>query len=191
MMARMRGLLLLLGLVGCWGSSSAPKSKPAEPVQPRPAPEKLPEVAGGGAYGGDAYGGEDYGGGGYSAGAPPAGGPAAGNPVGPAPVVTVQPPTVGTEAIPREVIHRLVKREFAKIVRCYEQERAANPSLAGTVTVRFTVGGDGKVVRSDGTGLPPVDACVAAVIGAIVFPAPRGGSPVTVNYPFVFRATEP
>ena len=35
---------------------------------------------------------------------------------------------------------------------------------------------------------PNVANCVANVIKAINFPAPRDGSAVTVNYPFTFRA---
>lgn len=189
MMAGMRKLLLL-GLVGCWGSST---QKPASPPPQPPPPAPVSGAStGGDTYGGDAYGGEDYGGGAYGVLSNSGGGPAAGNPVVPAPVVTVQPPTVGTEAIPREVIRRLIKRESSKILRCYEQELAANPLLTGTVTVRFTVSGAGNVTQASGSGLlPSVDACVARVIAAIQFPAPKGGGMVTVNYPFIFRPPGP
>ena len=88
----------------------------------------------------------------------------------------------------KAIIRRYIKRNVQKIQYCYEKELISNPQLAGTVTVRFTIGADGVVSQSTGHGMPPVDACVANVIAAIQFPAPQGGGVVNVSYPFVFAA---
>jgi hypothetical protein len=60
------------------------------------------------------------------------------------------------------------------------------------VNVRFSVGADGiEFPKPTGSGMPPVDACVAGVIAAIEFPKPTGAGVVIVNYPFIFQQPAP
>jgi hypothetical protein len=87
----------------------------------------------------------------------------------------------------KAIIRRYIKQHLPQIKACYEKELASKPKLSGTVSTQFIIGGDGKVSAVSGSGLPPVDACVAAVIVKVVFPAPKGGGNVQVNYPFVFH----
>ena len=103
-----------------------------------------------------------------------------------APTVSVGQPNAQGD-LDKAIIRRYMKRNLQKIQYCYEKELVAKPSLAGTVTVRFTINADGRVSRSSASGLPVVDACVAAVVGAIEFPRPKGGGVVSVSYPFIFR----
>lgn len=103
------------------------------------------------------------------------------------PTVSIGQPTASGGDLDKAIIRRYIKRNQQRIQYCYEKELLAKPSLAGTATVRFMIGIDGLVSKASGAGLPPVDACVAKVIAAIEFPKPKGGGPVAVSYPFVFR----
>jgi TonB family protein len=87
----------------------------------------------------------------------------------------------------KAIIRRYVKRSISKISECYEKELTTQPTLEGKVTIQFTIMPDGKVQKATGSGLPKVDACVAAVIQTIEFPKPTDGGSVHVNYPFTFR----
>jgi hypothetical protein len=167
--------LWLVALVGCWSSSSKPASEP----QPTATAAAMTRS-------GAAYGGAEYGGVGYGADAADAADPLAGSQSSAVTVVSGQ-----TSSLDRNIIRRHVRRNIQKIQYCYEQELMSNPSLTGRVDVRFVVGGNGNVVQSTGSGMPPVDACVAQVIAGIQFPAPQGGGVVVVNYPFIFDASSP
>lgn len=87
-------------------------------------------------------------------------------------------------------IRRVIRSKMLELRACYEAARATQPTLAGRLSVRFTIGVDGAVTSTEVvTGLEPaVDRCVARVVRAAVFPPPRGGGVVVVNYPFHFDA---
>jgi len=98
-----------------------------------------------------------------------------------------QPTTKGD--LDKAIIRRYVKRNIQKITYCYEKALLGDKTgkLAGTVTVSFTIRDDGLVADSTGEGVSKdVADCVAAVIGNIEFPKPKGG-PVVVRYPLTFR----
>ena len=60
--------------------------------------------------------------------------------------------------------------------------------VVGDVLVKFFIAPDGSVQASSGTGFDAkVASCVADVVHAINFPAPKDGGGVTVNYPFHFH----
>lgn len=86
-------------------------------------------------------------------------------------------------------IREHVRHAIPEARRCYERALAARPTLEGRVEVRFVVAEDGTVIESvprSGELGEAANACVAAAIGAVRFPASTGGA-VTVHYPFVFR----
>ena len=77
--------------------------------------------------------------------------------------------------------------------RCYDNALAADRTLRGRVTVRMTIGSDGRVcdVRAD-SDKPPMEAVAGCVAGFYRkntgderFPAPEGGCAI-VNAPLVF-----
>jgi hypothetical protein len=241
----MRKLLLVVGLAGCWTSSSAPASKP-KPVEGDAStggatyagmaallgtslsssgwgdpngglsghidPGFASGVSGtgtgsgtgtsglgtvgvgGGGTGTGTSGGGQTGAIGHGTGYGPggrvgssssgSGGSGGGSAV---PTVSIGDPTGPSQALDPAIIRRLIRRNINKIQYCYEQELVAQPGLEGRVNVRFSIGADGKVTQSTGSGMPPVDACVAGVIAAIEFPRPTGGGVVMVNYPFIFK----
>jgi hypothetical protein len=90
----------------------------------------------------------------------------------------------------KEVIRRVVRRNMGQVKYCYESGLTKNPSLAGTVKVRFTIGTDGTVssTRDAGSSLPDADvkACVLRAFSRMTFPQPQGGV-VEVTYPVVLK----
>lgn len=83
-----------------------------------------------------------------------------------------------------------IKARLRAIQMCYEQELRRNPTLAGKVTIEFTIQPRGNVtdvkVKENSTGDAAVAQCVAKTVGLFRFnPGPEGGS-VTYSYPFVF-----
>jgi hypothetical protein len=110
------------------------------------------------------------------------------------PTVSIGAPVLAAGSLDKPIIRRYIRRQLNQIQYCYEKRLMSRPSLAGTLTVHFTISGDGPVVAATANGLDDaeVEACVAGVIKAIEFPRPDGGGTVQVNYPFEFHpAKEP
>jgi len=142
--------------------------------------------SGGSSSGGSSSGGSSSGG--SSSGGSSSGGGSSGGSVGAS--VLLGPPSGQTTALDPAIIRRYIRRNITEIQRCYEQVLVKDPALAGTATIRFSIGGEGKVTQATGSGMPPVDACVASVISAIEFPKPQGGGIVNVSYPFIFNSAQ-
>ncbi|MDB4975209.1 MAG: putative abductin-like protein [Myxococcaceae bacterium] len=83
-----------------------------------------------------------------------------------------------------------VKKRISAIKICYEQQLRRDPSLAGKVTVQFTIEQSGTISKAAATENTTNDAQVAACVVEAVKrfrfnPGPEGGS-VVFSYPFVF-----
>jgi hypothetical protein len=91
-------------------------------------------------------------------------------------------------ALDPAIVRRYIKRNLQKIQYCYEKELRTKPTLAGTVTVVFTIGGDGLVSSATAGGIPEVAPCLTTVIRAIEFPKPAGYVAVDVMYPLTFSS---
>jgi len=89
----------------------------------------------------------------------------------------------------RSLVDGVVKRNLAAIRYCYQREVNLNPSLAGKVTVRFTIAADGSVssatTKSSTLNSPAVETCINGRFMRMSFPAPTSGL-VIVTYPFMF-----
>jgi TonB family protein len=88
------------------------------------------------------------------------------------------------------LVVQMIKNRIGAIRACYERELKQNPTLAGKVTIQFTIEQQGNVsgvkVSDNSTGSDAVGQCVANAIQRFRFnPGPDGGS-VTFSYPFVF-----
>jgi TonB family protein len=97
----------------------------------------------------------------------------------------------GSGDFDQALVQRQIKQRLKSITRCYESELRKNPSLAGKVTVTFTIQERGNVTNAKAsentTGSPAVADCVTRTISRFRFnPGPDGGS-VTFKYPFVFQ----
>lgn len=115
--------------------------------------------------------------------------------ISPTPSTAVAPPaTTLAGRLPPELIQALVRAEFDAFRQCYELGLAKNAALAGTVTVHFIIGLDGRVssVTDEGSTLPDVAVreCVLRRFEAVAFPAPEGGV-VTVVYPIQLAPIDP
>ena len=88
----------------------------------------------------------------------------------------------------RNVVLGVLRRHQSAFKAAYEKALKTNPTLAGKIVVRFTIGKDGKVtkaeVTSDSLGDEDVSKRIVAIISKLVFPASE--QEVTISYPFVF-----
>ena len=111
-------------------------------------------------------------------------------PAPPAGRVMLEDPDVQPGA-DRDVIVRVVTARAGILRACYEQELARRKTLAGTVTVVFTIGTAGAVsaARADKGIDPKVDACVASQIQRMTFP--RRARELVVRYPVTFSRSTP
>jgi len=120
---------------------------------------------------------------------PPVESPASGEPSAfPKTPLPGQPQTRG--ALAKEIIQRIVRANLSQLRLCYEREWRRQPTLAGRVVVRFTIGPDGRVLSSDvqssTLGNADVETCVVKQVGRLAFPPPKDRGNVMVVYPFVF-----
>lgn len=106
------------------------------------------------------------------------------------------PPEAATdEGLDKAVIARVVRRARDVIRKCYERELIHEPKLAGKVEIEFTIGGNGDVTdanASEATTMTnaKVVSCIRKAMEHLKFPAPSGGQPVTVTYPFVLNPAQ-
>ncbi len=95
-------------------------------------------------------------------------------------------------ALPPEVIQRIVRQNFGRFRLCYENALRTDPTLQGSVTVKFVIGTDGTVSNVSGSGTLGDDSavqCIARSFGGLSFPSPEGGV-VNVTYPILFSPGE-
>ncbi len=171
--------VMFAGLAACWTSSAPPASPPPASAASTPTEtDTPPEAPADTVY--ESATGPSTGGGGKGI----------GNGLGASrtpPTVSVSSaPSSSTAGLDKAVIRRVIRQHLPAVRYCYEKELITQPTLQGTVTVKFVIAADGSVASAAGSGLPVVDACVATVVQKMVFPKPRGGGTVNVSYPFKF-----
>lgn len=100
--------------------------------------------------------------------------------------------TAAAGALRKEDIQDAVVAIKPLLGRCYEEALAHDPTLAGTLKVRFTLVKDQGVGRLEDAEVldeegalyhPFLGMCVLRVLAGVSYPAPGQGS-VTVTYPF-------
>lgn len=120
------------------------------------------------------------------------GGLSAGN-TGSAGVGLIEDESEITGGLDREVIAQTIKTYLGQILYCYERQLSASPDLFGKVAVRFTIGASGAVeaqaIGNTTLKNATVEGCILNKVAAWKFPAPQGGTKVTVTYPFLFKST--
>jgi TonB family protein len=106
--------------------------------------------------------------------------------------VTIPPgdPSVSGGLTAQEIM-AVIRAHLNEIRHCYEQLLQRSPSASGKISVNFTVALSGNVssvsVAEATLNDSVMRGCVTGHIQRWDFPKPRGGQPVTVNYPFVFN----
>lgn len=97
-----------------------------------------------------------------------------------------------TGSLDKEIIRRVIRKHRREIKFCYEQQLQKNKALAGQVTMNFTISATGNVIaaktKKSTLNNTAVESCMASKIRRWVFPEPKGGGIVIVNYPFNFSS---
>ncbi|MGM0556875.1 MAG: AgmX/PglI C-terminal domain-containing protein [Myxococcota bacterium] len=97
-----------------------------------------------------------------------------------------------TGSLDKEIIRRVIRKHRREIKFCYEQELQKNKALTGQVTMNFTISATGNVIaaktKKSSLNNTAVESCMASKIRRWVFPEPKGGGIVIVNYPFNFSS---
>lgn len=98
----------------------------------------------------------------------------------PYPILRDDPPALSSPGLPPEVVRRILRQNFGRFRLCYQAAAASDPTLAGTVSVRFVIESDGAVgaVMDAGSTLGDTDAveCVERGIQHLAFPMPSAGA---------------
>jgi predicted Zn finger-like uncharacterized protein len=102
------------------------------------------------------------------------------------------PPAIGSDlpdSISQSQIQEAVAGQKSALLRCIEQQRAADPEARGTLRLRWLIVGDGSVrdvrVLSDEFSRQPVAPCISGVVKGIRFPRSRTTGQEVV-FPFKF-----
>ena len=89
-------------------------------------------------------------------------------------------------------VHTTIRAHVGDIRTCYQTGLKRNPALEGRVLVLFRIDPMGDVVhaqaQSSTLGDQGVESCILAAVRRWKFDKPEGDVPVTITYPFVFRA---
>ena len=88
-------------------------------------------------------------------------------------------------------ISSVIRKNLNQIRHCYEQYLQRSPGKSGKVTVKFVINKAGRTasvgIRRSNISDRSFRYCITSRIKTWKFPRPRGGSNVTVNYPFSFN----
>jgi hypothetical protein len=91
--------------------------------------------------------------------------------------------------LPPEVVQRVVRQSFGRFKLCYENRLRNDPTLTGTVTMRFVIDAHGSVNGAPNVastiGDASVGSCIARALSNMSFPAPDSGT-VVVVFPITF-----
>jgi TonB family protein len=112
---------------------------------------------------------------------------------GPQPSPTPKPRPVGPRpgSIEPAAIQMVVRSRLPEIERCYARGKMDDPELRGRVTVRIRIAPNGVVtsagVESSSLSQSGVESCIVEAVQSWTFPAPAGGQPAVISYPFNLR----
>jgi hypothetical protein len=88
--------------------------------------------------------------------------------------------SLSNTGLPQDVVQGVVRHGFARIRLCYEGGLRGNPTLAGTVRVRFVIQSNGAVGTATDAGSSLSDAsvvhCVVRAFEDLAFPMPSTSS---------------
>jgi TonB family protein len=90
-----------------------------------------------------------------------------------------------------DATRKVVRRRLPQVQTCFQRGRMDNPQLSGRVLVRIDVGPSGKVISAriarSSLDNQTVESCIVSTVKSWTLPAPAGGVPATITYPFVFH----
>lgn len=94
-----------------------------------------------------------------------------------------------------DAIKKVVGEHADEMSDCYASGLLTDPKLAGEVTLRLEIDGDGtvssaKIPDADDLGASDVTDCLATAAADWSFPAPGDGQKITVSYPLKLSPDE-
>ncbi len=96
-----------------------------------------------------------------------------------------------TDGLSKELVGKVIKRNFNAIKFCYELQLQHKPELSGKVMILFTIDGTGSVtdanVAESSLDDANVEACMLSQVRRWKFPEPAGGGTVSVSHPWFFK----
>ncbi|MBX7096100.1 MAG: AgmX/PglI C-terminal domain-containing protein [Myxococcaceae bacterium] len=98
-------------------------------------------------------------------------------------------PAAPAPSLDRQALKDEVRARVPQIVACYRTALKTQPTLQGTVSVRFTIGTDGAVSGAsagDALGAPSLGACIEKAVSSWTL-ALHPGAPATITYPFTLK----
>ena len=88
-------------------------------------------------------------------------------------------------------VQAAIAKYLNQVRACYEEGLQRRPGMTGTVRVNFEIAPNGSVnysrVNRSSLGSPGVENCIVRKMKGWLFPLPKGGQAVNVNYPFLLR----
>jgi hypothetical protein len=109
---------------------------------------------------------------------------------GTCPVATPTGGPVVTGILTLEEIETVVAEGMNDVLRCYSDGRVADPNLAGSILIEFTIGEDGlpKSALGRSSTLKSLDTeiCIRSAFLHMVFPLPTSPEVTVVKYPLKF-----
>ena len=88
-------------------------------------------------------------------------------------------------------ISRVIRQNLNQIRHCYEQLLQHQPGITGKIIIKFFIAANGRTnsvkFKRSNISDRSFRKCIVSQVQRWKFPRPRGGSKVTVNYPFVFN----
>jgi hypothetical protein len=117
----------------------------------------------------------------------------------PAAGAATAPPLLAAHEIDPAYVRERINELKPLFIECYENTLASDPTVAGKITVRFTIVGEpdiggmvseSEIIDADST-IKNVEfrQCMQESMFAANFEAPEDGGTIEVRYPFDFRST--
>ncbi|MBL8942529.1 MAG: energy transducer TonB, partial [Myxococcales bacterium] len=95
-------------------------------------------------------------------------------------------------SLDKDETRRVVHRHANEVKYCYERALVKDPTLAGKVTIAFTIDPAGLVstasIKDDTLADASVGKCIVKAVQRWTFPKPVGGGMVVAKYPFIFSS---
>lgn len=92
----------------------------------------------------------------------------------------------------RNEVHAVIAKNEFQIKYCIDTQLLRNPNLQGKIKISWIIRANGRVadvrVVSSTVGNKALENCLVRRIKRWIFPKPKGGGEVEVNFPFIFGA---
>lgn len=98
----------------------------------------------------------------------------------------------GAGALDNETVRRVIREHHAHTWACYEKNLSADSVTDFRVALTLVISASGQVesaVANSSTSGPEIEACLVAEAKTWRFPK-RSGGPLSIRYPFIFKADE-